>query len=132
VTVDRDAAGAWVVEAGEQFRDRRLACARAPDERDGRPRRDLEVEVVEHVREVAVAEAHVLEVDTPLDRRELAGVGGVDDLGLLVEYREDPVERRRRREEGVVELRELLDGVEEVREVERAVAIEERTSTAGK
>ncbi len=42
----------------------------------------------------------------------------VDDLGLLVEHADDLVQRRRRREERVVELRELLDGVEEVVHVE--------------
>jgi hypothetical protein len=38
---------------------------------------------------------------------------------LLVEHADDLVQRRDRREECVVELRELLDRVEEVREVER-------------
>ena len=47
------------------------------------------------------------------------GVLRVDDLGLLVEDVDDPVERRRGGEERVVELRQLLHGVEEVREVER-------------
>ena len=45
--------------------------------------------------------------------------GCVDDVRLLVEHDGDPVERGRRREERVVQLRQLLDRVEEVREVER-------------
>ena len=43
----------------------------------------------------------------------------VDDVRLLVENGGDPIERGGRGEEGVVELRQLLHGVEEVREVER-------------
>ena len=70
--VDRDPPVARVVEAREELRDRRLPGARVADERDRRPWRDVEVEVVEDVREVAVPEADVLEADVALDRRELA------------------------------------------------------------
>ena len=77
--VDRDAARARVVEAREQLRDRRLAGARVPDERDGRSCRDVEVEVVEDVRQLAVAEADVLEADVAVDRGQRPRVGGVDD-----------------------------------------------------
>ena len=117
--VDRDPALARVVEAREQLRDGRLARARVADERDGRPRRDVEVEVVEDVRQLSVAEADVLEADVAPDRGQLTCVGRIDDLRLLVEHRRDPVERRRGGEERVVELRELLHRVEEVRQVER-------------
>jgi hypothetical protein len=54
-----------------------------------------------------------------VDRGQRVRVLRVHDLRLLVEHRRDPVERGRRREEGVVQLRELLDRVEEVPEVER-------------
>ena len=43
--------------------------------------------------------------------------GRVDDLGLLLEHLHDLVERSRRGEVCVVELRQVLHGVEEVREV---------------
>ena len=119
VAVDRDRAGAGVVEAGEELRDRRLAGSRVADERDGRPGGDVEVEVVEHVGEVAVPEAHVIEPDVTVDTRKHRALRAVDDLRLLVEHVVDPVERGRRREERVVELRELLHRVEEVRQVER-------------
>ena len=89
------------------------------DERDRRPGGDVEVESVQDVREVGVAEVDVLEADVAPDRRQLARVRRVHDLRLLVEDDDDPVERGRGREERVVELRELLDGVEEVPEVER-------------
>ena len=52
-------------------------------------------------------------------RGSSARVRRVHDLGLLVEDGDDPVERGGRGEERVVELRELLHRVEEVREVER-------------
>jgi hypothetical protein len=53
-----------------------------------------------------------------LDRRQVARPLAVDDLRLLVEHAHDLVERRSRGEERVVELRELLHGVEEVLDVE--------------
>ena len=68
--VDRDSSVARVVEAREQLRDGRLPGSRVADERDGRPHRDVEVEVVEDVRELAVAEAHMLEADVSLDAPE--------------------------------------------------------------
>ena len=67
---------------------------------------------------VAVAEAHVVELDAPLDARERQRARLVGELGLRVHDVEDPVERRRRREVGVVDQRELLHRVEEVRQVE--------------
>ena len=117
-SVDRDPPFARVVEAREELRDRRLPGAGVSDERDRRSRRDVEVDAVQDLGPVAVAEAHVLEADVALDLLEVAGAGLVADLGLLVHHVHDLVERRDRREERVVELRELLDRVEEVRQVE--------------
>ena len=88
------------------------------DERDRGACGDVEVEVVQHVRKLAVAEADVLEADVASDLRQLAGVRRVDDVRLLVEDGGDAIERCGRGEERVVELRELLHRVEEVREVE--------------
>ena len=64
--VDRDAPVSRVVEAGEQLRDRRLPGARVADERDRGACGHVEVEVVQHVGELAVAEADVLEADVAL------------------------------------------------------------------
>ena len=69
--VDRDPPVARVVEAREQLGDRGLSRAGVPDERDRRARRDVEVEVVQDVREVAVAEADVVEADVAFDAGEL-------------------------------------------------------------
>ena len=117
--VDRDPALARVVEAGEQLRDRRLAGAGVADERDGRPGRHVEVDPVQHLLAVAVAEAHAVERDAALDPLQRPRRGPVADLRILVEHVHDLVQRGRGREERVVELRELLHGVEEVRQVQR-------------
>ena len=74
---------------------------------------------VQHLGAAAVGEAHVLEADVPVDLAAARlAPGRVDDLGLLVEDVDDLVERRGRGEERVVELRQLLHRVEEVRHVE--------------
>ena len=63
----------------------------------------------------AVAERHVLEADLAAHARGSSmRVGRVDEVGLLVEQLEDLVERRHAGLVGRVELRELLDRVEEV------------------
>ena len=116
VVVDRDRAATRVVETSEELRDRGLARSGVADECDGRPGGDVEVEVVEHVGEIAVAEPDVIEADVTIDARERRRARAVDDLRLFVEHVDDPVERGRRREERVVELRELLHRVEEVRQ----------------
>src|SRR5581483_9497645 len=84
VPVDRDPALAGVVEARQQLRDRRLAGARVPDERDARAGRDVEVDPVQHLGPVAVAEAAPLETDVAAHAGQRAGARRVDDLGLLV------------------------------------------------
>ena len=89
------------------------------DERDGGAGRDVEVEVVEDVRQLSVAEADVVEADVSGGAFQRPGVRGVDDVRLLVQHVRDAVERGGRGEERVVELRELLDRVEEVAEVQR-------------
>ena len=129
--VDRDAALGRVVEAGDQLRDRRLAGAGVADERDGRPGRDVEVDAVQHLGAGAVGEVDVVEADVAADlgrarsRRRLVG-----HLRLLVEHLHDLVERRDRREEGAVELRELLHRVEEVRQRSRGTRSGRRSSSA--
>ncbi len=75
---------------------------------------------MQHLGELGpVAEADALEVNTTLDPLQRVGPRRVDHLRLLVEHADDLVERGDRGEERVVELRELLDRIEEVREVER-------------
>src|SRR2546423_3932396 len=117
--VERDPSAPRVVEAGQQFRDRRLAGARVADERNRCPRGDVEIEIEQDVRPVAVPELNVLEADVPGDLGQLAGVVVVHHLRFLVQDVHDLVERSRRREKGAVELRELLHRVEEVLDVEQ-------------
>src|SRR3712207_5246791 len=63
VPVDRDAAVARLVEAGEELRDRRLPGAGVADERDRGAGRDGEVDPVQDIRARAVSEADALEAD---------------------------------------------------------------------
>ena len=95
-----------------------LPGAGVADERDGRPGGHVEVDPVQHLDTLPVAEAHVFETNVALDPGQGLDARPVDDDGLLVHDVHDLVERRHRRQERVVELRELLDRVEEVREVE--------------
>ena len=61
--VDAHRSGARVVEARQQLDDGRLAGPGRADQGDGGARSDGEVDVVEHVVAVAVAERHVVELD---------------------------------------------------------------------
>ena len=107
-----------VVEAGHELGERRLAGAGLADQRDRLAGRDREVDVAQRPRAVLVVGPYRNETSSkrssPRIRRQLDGVRGVDELGLLVEQPEDLVERRHPRLVGRVELRELLDRVEEV------------------
>ena len=115
--VERDRALLRVVEPRQQLRDRRLARPGVAHERDGRSRRDVERDSVQHFRAGPVGEVNVVEADMSLDPTELTRVGCVLDVRRLVEYVLDLVERGHGRKERVVELRQLLHRVEEVREV---------------
>ena len=109
-----------VVEARDELGDRRLAGAGRADERDGLARRDLQRQVLQRPHRVlagAVGEADVAQLDLAAQAAELDRVGRVDEVGLLVEQVEDLVERGHAGLVGRVELRELLDRVEE--EVQR-------------
>ena len=65
----------------------------------------------------AVAEADAPQLDAAGDEREGRAVGRVGELRLGVEHAEDLLQGRHRRLERVVELGELLDRVEEARQV---------------
>ena len=94
--VDRHAAGARVVEARDQLRERRLATARLADERDAAACGHVDRDVVQHVR-LAVGEADRVEIDGARDRRHRHRAGAIADLGLGVEHRGDLDHRRGRR-----------------------------------
>ena len=120
VAVDRDPAFARVVEAREELGDRRLArrrCGRRarPSSRPGRRGRSRAGSRARRRSRSARRRSG----RAPSIMRQAARVRPVEDLRLLVHHVHDLVERGHGREERVVELRELLDGVEEVREVEQ-------------
>ena len=95
VAVDLDRAAGDVVEARQQPRDRRLAAGRAADHRDRLAGAQVQREVVEDQRPVAVGEADAVEADVAVAVGEVDRVGAVDDRRLLVEDLVDPLGRCR-------------------------------------
>ena len=73
---------------------------------------------MQHLLAASVREANPFEAHVALDPRQVARSFPIEDFRLLVEHAHDLVERRRRGEERVVELGELLHGIEEVLDVE--------------
>ncbi len=71
----RIVASARVVEAREQLDERRLAGAGVADERHGLPGGDVEVDAVQHLGALAVAEVHAAQLDGALDRRQRLRAG---------------------------------------------------------
>ena len=115
--VQRDAARGRVVEPGDQPRHGGLARPGLPHQRDDLPRRDAQVDVVQHVG-VAVRERHVLERD---------GTGGVAQGHRrsrlthgrrFLQHAGQLLQRRAGGLEHVVELRQLLHRVEELAQIE--------------
>ena len=112
-----------VVEAGQQLHERRFPRTGHPDECDGLPRRDLEIEARKHGHPVAVGERDPVELDqaAPFSHRwQRGGAGGLDDLGQGVDDGGDLLQRGGR---GLVH-RERLDQLVE-RPVEPAHVQEE-------
>ena len=104
-----------VVEPGEQPRHGGLARAGLADHRHRLPRRDVQVEVRQHDR-LPVAEPHRVELrpgGRSPPRAASAGDGRLGDGRLLLQDPGDLLQRRRRALEGVVELRHVLQRVEE-------------------
>ena len=126
VAVDEHASGGRVVEARDELGHRRLAGAGGADQRDGLARRDVEAHVLERVDRrrilvvvappAGVGEGDVVESDLAADARQLDRVLAVGEGGAHVEQLEDLLQRRHPGLVGRVELRELLDRFEQVRE----------------
>ena len=119
VPVDRDAPAGRVVEAGEQLDDRRLARAGvARRARPSGPASDRERDAVQHLRAALARRRSGRRRTRP--RPAICGssrASGASVMpGSVSSTVEDLVERRRRRQERLVELRELLHRVEEVRQ----------------
>ena len=68
-------------------------AAGRPDEGEGLPGPDGEVDVGEHGLGRVVAEGHVLEGDLAVDRRQLGGVGALGDARLCGEELVEPHDR---------------------------------------
>ena len=89
--VDQHAPRVGVVEARHERGERRLACARGPDQRDRAARLDLEVDALEHGPLGVVAEPDAGEDDPPGAVGKLDRGGCVGHLLRLVDYLEEPL-----------------------------------------
>ncbi len=115
LAVDGDAAAGHVVEAEQQPRDRRLAGAGRPDDRDGAPGRHLEGDAAQDRPRRLVGEVHVLEADRALGDDERRRAGPILDLGLAAEEREHLLDVDHR----------LLDlAIDHAHEIERLVELD--------
>src|SRR5581483_9285489 len=94
--VDEHASSVHVVEARYQRRQRRLPGARVTDQRDRRPRCDVEIDVAQDRPVVQIGEPDVLEPDRARARRQLDRTRPVRDLLRLVDDLEDPLAGRGR------------------------------------
>ena len=107
-----------IVEARHELRSRRLAAARLADEGDAATRRDLELEAVDD-RLRAVREDDAVEIEPTVDPPEVARAGSIDDVVLGVEHGRDLLHRGARRLHLPVQLRELLERLEDERRASR-------------
>src|SRR6185437_4956052 len=123
-SVQQHLAFARIVEPGQQPRDRRLAGAGLADQRDLLAGRDVQVQVGEYDR-VPVGERDPVDVDLAswtfvVDLRWKVGWGDrFGDGRRLVEHAGELLQARRRRLEGAVELREVLQRLEEPAQVQQ-------------
>ena len=95
-TVDGDAAGRCVVEARDERRERRLARAGVPDQRDRRPGGYVEVDAVQHRPAGRVLERELVEPDVAGTGGKRPGSGTIGDLLGLVDDLEDALAGRGR------------------------------------
>ena len=87
------------------------------DQRHRLARLDGERDAVQHLgAALAVGEPDVLELDPACDLWQLLRIRPVGQPGIGIQHVEDLVQRRRSRQERLVELGQLLDRLEEVRE----------------
>ena len=101
-----------IVEAGDQLRGRRLAAARLADERDASALGHVDRDAVDD-RLVAVGEDDVVELQMARDAADLGGALAIGDVVLGVEHRRDLGHRGARGLHLPVELRELLQRLED-------------------
>src|SRR6266851_2703745 len=95
--VHQYAAGARIVEAREQIRQRRLACAAWPDERDELAWLDFERDSLERRPWGAwISKRYVLQSHHAVQTAERASVGRIGDFRRMVDNLENAAEQRKR------------------------------------
>ena len=123
--VDEDLAGGGLEEAAGQVDQSALARPRLPHDGHGGARRDVQVEVAEHILPpIGIAETHVPELDLPPQRLPVLPLGvecvsvhrlhfwGVHHLGFLVQQAGNPLDGRLEGDELGQVGRNGLDGLE--------------------
>ncbi len=88
LTVDQDAAAGDVVEAEQQPRDRRLAGAGRPDDRDRVPGRHLEADALQDRTRRLIGEADIVEADRALRHLQSRRARLVLDLRIARQHAE--------------------------------------------
>jgi hypothetical protein len=115
--VDRHAAGAGVVEAGDQAHDGGFAAAGGADNTHRLTGRNAEAHVLEHGFFRIVGEGDVLKHDFQADCPRLACVGSLRHDHVGIENRLDALDRDRGLSDRVAHLGELLHRLEELAQV---------------
>ena len=88
-TVDVDATGGRVVEAGQECGEGRLSCAGPSDDRDVLTGPDVKGDVVERERVGVVGEAHIVEVEDSLTACAVVCPRHLDELVVSRQHRRD-------------------------------------------
>src|SRR3546814_1439830 len=81
LAIDQNAPGLHIIEAEEQARDGRLACARRPHDGKRLPRRNVDVETVKDFPICSVTEMHIFEANLPRFALQQRRVRRIDDTG---------------------------------------------------
>ena len=111
--VDADPPVGGVVEAADEIDHRRLARPRRSRQPDHLARLDREVHVLQHATDAVVAEADVVQFDSPANVHAGTGGGPREDGRLGVEHLEDPLRASRRPVEHLVHVRDAVHGAVE-------------------
>ena len=91
LTIDPDGALGGVVEPQQQLLDRRLACARRPDQRGRPPALGGKIQPAQHLPLGGIVKAHMLESQRPRSRRQIRRPRLVGDGVRHFEQRHHPL-----------------------------------------
>ena len=117
--VDADRAASYIVEARNELAERGLASAGRPDNRNRLAGVGMERDVVQNVQLALVGEADVVDVNRAVDLRKLLRIGCIIQRGFGAHDLDEALESCRAVGEHLGEVRQLPDGVDKGRDIER-------------